>query len=108
MGDTAVEGREADDSSVSLRHQVELLKRELDEAVQQQTATSEILRVIPISTSSAQPVFDAIAKSVARLCEAEFCFVFQFDGEFLHPVAYHGISREGIEAVRARFPQRPS
>lgn len=108
MGDTAVEGREADDSSVSLRQQVKLLKRELDETVKQQTATSEILRVIPISTSSAQPVFDAIAKSVARLCAAEFCFVFQFDGEFLHPVAYHGISREGIEAVRARFPQRPS
>ncbi|OCP21043.1 histidine kinase [Ensifer sp. LC54] len=108
MGDTAVEGREADESSVSLRQQVELLKRELDEALEQQTAASEILRVIPISTNSAQPVFDAIAKSVARLCAAEFCFVFQFDGEFLHPVAYHGISREGIEAVRARFPQRPN
>ncbi|WP_331373373.1 GAF domain-containing protein [Sinorhizobium chiapasense] len=107
MGDTAVEGREPDDSSVSLRQQVELLRRERDEAIEQQTATSEILRVIPISTSSAQPVFDAIAKSAARLCAAEFCFVFRFDGELLHAVAYHGISREGIEAVHAIFPRKP-
>uniref|UniRef100_UPI002FE2600C GAF domain-containing protein n=1 Tax=Sinorhizobium chiapasense TaxID=501572 RepID=UPI002FE2600C len=107
MGDTAVEGREADESSVSLRRQVELLKRELDEALEQQAATSEILRVIPTSTSSAQPVFDAIAKSAARLCAAEFCFVFRFDGELLHAVAYHGISREGIEAARASFPRKP-
>ncbi|WVT76578.1 GAF domain-containing protein (plasmid) [Sinorhizobium chiapasense] len=102
-----MEGREADESSVSLRRQVELLKRELDEALEQQAATSEILRVIPTSTSSAQPVFDAIAKSAARLCAAEFCFVFRFDGELLHAVAYHGISREGIEAARASFPRKP-
>ncbi|MQX14001.1 GAF domain-containing protein [Sinorhizobium terangae] len=102
-----VEGHEADESSASLRQQVELLKRELDETLEQQTATSEILRVIPISTSSAQPVFDAIAKSAARLCAAEFCFVFRFDGELLHSVAYHGISREGIEAAHASFPRKP-
>ncbi|WDZ81674.1 GAF domain-containing protein (plasmid) [Ensifer adhaerens] len=107
MGDTAVEGRGADKSSVSLRQQVELLKRELDEALEQQTATSEILRVIPTSTSSVQPVFDAIAKSAARLCAAEFCFVFRFDGELMHAVAYHGVSREGIEAVNAIFPRPP-
>ncbi len=108
MGGYCSGGREADESSVSLRQQVELLKRELDEALEQQAATSEILRVIPTSTSSAQPVFDAIAKSAARLCAAEFCFVFRFDGELLHPAAYHGISREGIEAVGAKFPQQPN
>ncbi|WP_082929052.1 GAF domain-containing protein [Rhizobium aegyptiacum] len=108
MGDTAVEWCEADESSVSLRQRVELLKRELDEALEQQTATSEILRVISTSPGDVHPVFDAIAKSAAGLCAAEFCFVFRFDGELLHPVAYHGISREGIEAVRAKFPQQPN
>ncbi|MBP2234481.1 GAF domain-containing protein [Sinorhizobium kostiense] len=95
-------------SGLSLRRQVNLLKRELAEANERQAATGEILRVISTSPEDVQPVFDAIAESAARLCAAEFCFVFQFDGELLHPVAYHGISREGIEAVRAKFPQQPN
>ncbi|MEK1852911.1 MAG: GAF domain-containing protein [Phyllobacterium sp.] len=97
-----------EESSVSLSRQVELLKRELGGAIEQQTATSEILRVISISPTDVQPVFDAIAENAATLCGAEFCFVCRFDGELLHPVAYHGISREGIDAVRAFFPQKPN
>jgi GAF domain-containing protein len=103
-----MEGRVVEESSVSLSRQVEQLKRELEGAIEQQTATSEILRVISISPGDVQPVFDAIAENAATLCGAEFCFVFRFDGELLHPVAYHGISHEGIEAVRANFPQRPN
>ncbi|NNH31470.1 GAF domain-containing protein, partial [Rhizobium sp. SEMIA 4085] len=94
--------------SVSLSRRIELLERELGEVLEQQTATSEILRVISTSPNDVQPVFDAIAENAARLCGAEFCFVFRFDGELLHPVAYHGVSRDGIEAVRANFPQRPN
>ncbi|MDK1493247.1 GAF domain-containing protein [Sinorhizobium sp. 7-81] len=97
-----------EESSLSIGRQIELLERELGEALEQQTATSEILRVISTSPTDIQPVFDAIAQNAARLCGAEFCFVFRFDGEFLHPVAYHGISGEGIEAVRANFPQQPN
>ncbi|MCW0000767.1 GAF domain-containing protein [Pararhizobium sp. YC-54] len=96
------------DESVSLSCQVKLLKRELGEALEQQAATSEILRVISTSPRDVQPVFNAIAESAARLCAAEFCFVFRFDGELLHPVAYHGVSHQGIEVVRANFPQQPS
>ncbi|TDQ16202.1 GAF domain-containing protein [Phyllobacterium brassicacearum] len=97
-----------EESSVGLYRQVELLKKELEGAIEQQTATSEILRVISISPSDVQPVFDAIAENAATLCGAEFCFVFRFDGELLHPAAYHGIAREGIDAVRANFPQKPN
>ncbi|WOS66159.1 GAF domain-containing protein [Sinorhizobium fredii] len=95
-------------SGLSIRRQVDLLKRELAEAIERQAATSEILRVISTSPDDVQPVFDAIAENAARLCAAEFCFVFRFDGALLHPAAYHGISREGIETVRAKFPQQPN
>jgi two-component system NtrC family sensor kinase len=94
--------------SVSLSCQIASLQQELGEALEQQAATSEILRVISTSPRDVQPVFNAIAENAARLCAAEFCFVFRFDGELLHPVAYHGVSRQGIEAVRANFPQQPN
>src|ERR1700730_6647242 len=54
---------------------------ELNEALEQQTATSDILRILSSSLTDAQPVFDTIAKSAARLCKAQFCLVFRFDGE---------------------------
>lgn len=94
-------------SDLSTGRQLKLLKHELAETLERQAATSEILRVISTSPDDVQPVFDAIAESAARLCAAEFCFVFRLDGELLHPVAYHGISREGIETVQAKFPRKP-
>jgi hypothetical protein len=53
------------------------------EALEQQTATSDILRVISHSQTDVQPVFDTIATCAARLCEGEFCHVFRFDGTLI-------------------------
>ncbi|MBL0373418.1 GAF domain-containing protein [Rhizobium sp. KVB221] len=83
-----------------------MLKRELGEAIEQQTATSEILRVISSSPTDVQPVFDTIAQRAARLCGAQYCHVFRYDGELLHFVAHHRLEPEG--AVPAAPPHRGS
>jgi K+-sensing histidine kinase KdpD len=54
-----------------------------------------------------QPVFDMIAKSAARLCKAQFCPVFRFDGKLIHFVAVYGYSPEGLAAARRGYPMPP-
>ena len=60
----------------------------LTEALEQQTATSEILRVISRSQTDVQPVFDTIVRNANRLCDGLFGVLFRFDGELLHLAAY--------------------
>jgi hypothetical protein len=94
-------------SVADLQAQLERRTAELDRALERQTATADILRVIASSPSDVQPVFEAIAESAARLCEAEFCNVFRFDGELIHFMHSYGYSREAIEALRHFYPMRP-
>src|SRR5262249_31017961 len=74
-------------SHAHLNTEVESLRRSLGEALEQQTATAEILRVISSSPTDVQPVFDTIAARATRLCDARECAVFRFDGELIHLVA---------------------
>src|SRR6516165_4797760 len=90
-----------------LQMQLDRRTTELDRALERQTATADILKVIASSPSDVQPVFEAIAESAARLCQVEFCNVFRFDGEFIHFMHSYGYSREAIEALRPFYPMRP-
>ena len=91
--------------NVRLFTELEARNQDLNRALEQQTATSEILRTIAHAHTDAQPVFDAIVASATRLCEADLAGLFQFDGTLIHFAAQHGRTPEEIEAVRQAFPQ---
>jgi GAF domain-containing protein/CheY-like chemotaxis protein/CHASE3 domain sensor protein len=76
----------------------------LTEALEQQTATAEILRVISRSPTDVQPVFDTIAKNARRLCNADSASVLMFDGTLIHLEAVDNTTREGTEALRSAYP----
>ena len=77
------------------------------EALEQQTATAEILRVISSSPTDLQPVFDTIAASATRLCDALYSLVFRFDGETVTLVAYDGAAPKQLQVIRSAYPARP-
>ncbi len=67
--------------NVRLFTELDARNRDLTEALEQQTATSEILRVISQSQTDVQPVFDTIAAAALKLCDASAANVFTFDGD---------------------------
>jgi GAF domain-containing protein/anti-sigma regulatory factor (Ser/Thr protein kinase) len=81
---------------------------QVTEALEQQTATAEILRVISQSQTDVQPVFDTIVRSAVRLCDGLFSSVFQFDGELIYNVAQHNYTPEALEEVHRIYPTRPT
>ena len=82
--------RPASSTLAELQEQVSTLTRELREALEQQTATSEILGVIAASPTNIQPVLEAIAESACQLCEAYDSAIFLREGERLRIRAHHG------------------
>src|SRR5262245_3419144 len=94
------------DQAVIAIENVRLFK-ELEARNRDLTATGQILTVISSSPTDAQPVFESIAASALRLCDAKLCTVFRFDGKLIHLVALHAVSPEGAVAYRDAYPAPP-
>src|SRR5262245_13019185 len=89
--------------NVRLFKELEGRNSELGIALEQQTATSELLKVIGRSTFDLQPVFETLAESAVRLCDAKRAVIWRFDGQVLHLVVTHNLSPE----KRAFLEQNP-
>jgi chromosome segregation ATPase len=86
------------------RREIAHARERLVEAMKQQNATSEMLRII--SNSPIQSVLDAVAENAARLCDADNAVIFRLDDDLLRPVAAYGKipatshAREAVPANR--------
>ena len=93
--------------NVRLFQELQVRNRDLTEALEQQTATSDILAVISSAPTELQPVFDTIAEHSVKLCGALFGSVYRFDGELIHMVADNNYPPAALERSRQLFPTRP-
>src|SRR5215467_16227956 len=107
-GNTGKVARRRKPPAADVNEKIAHLEHKLNEALEQQTTTSDVLRVFSRSPTDVQPVFDMIAESAARLCEAQYCFVYRFEGQLLHFVAHHGLTPEVLEINRSSYPAQPS
>ena len=94
--------------NVRLIKALDVRNRELTNALERQTATSEILGVISQSPTDVQPVFETIAAASLKLCMAQVAIVATYDGELIRIGALANVDALAAEAIRHTFPQSPS
>src|SRR5215510_3687331 len=92
--------------NVRLFQELQLRNRDLTEALEQQTATGEVLRVIASSPTELQPVLDTVLANAVKLAGAKQGHIRQFDGELFRFVSHYNESPEVVGALNQR-PQRP-
>jgi GAF domain-containing protein len=81
--------------------------RELSESLEQQTATSEVLRIISISSGDLQPVFEAVLANATRLCDAAFGDIFRWEGGGLRLVASYNTPAAFAEVLKSDLQISP-
>ena len=87
--------------NVRLFDEAQARTRELSEALEQQTATSEVLQVISSSPGELEPVFHALLANATRICAAQLGFLWLADGDGFRAVALHGVPPT-LSAARPR------
>jgi signal transduction histidine kinase len=98
-----------EESYAGLEQKVEDRTHELTEALEQQTATSQVLQVISSSPGDLKPIFEAILENATRMCQASFGTVYRFDGTLFHMESSLGEPQALLEFRRQRgaFPPVP-
>src|SRR5579863_1755823 len=98
------EARSVSSTLADLEGQVSILTRELADAreqlaaaLQQQTASSEVLNVISSSPGELQPVFDTILQEAIRVCQANFGMMIRYEERTPHPIAFFGVPQAYVE-----------
>jgi signal transduction histidine kinase len=91
-------------SYADLKDEVQSLRRALTDALEQQTATSEILRVISSSPTDVQPVFEAMVLSARRLCDAAYSAVYRVEGNVVELTAHNHHTPGAVEEIRRAWP----
>jgi signal transduction histidine kinase len=103
--------RQAGSTLADLQQQVSALARELGEAREQQTATSEVLRVISSSPGELKLVFQTMLDNAVRICEAKFGILFLYDGDSFDTAALVGVPQAYADFLQSgphRFGDTPS
>jgi len=100
----SISARSGHSSVVDLQEKLDRQTRELDEAHEQQAATSEVLEIIGHSTFDLQRVLESLLEKAVRLCGADRGFIFTQDGDGYRLAANYGHSAEFVEKIAKRYP----
>src|SRR6266480_209869 len=100
-GNTPKIARHQGSSAAGLQAEVARLTRERDEALEQRTATAEVLKIISTSPTQFQAVLEVVVRSAARFCKADDVTIFELDGQDLRIAAHWGAVPQDIGV---RFP----
>src|SRR6478736_6143991 len=102
MGPTTPTERKRASADTDLKKEIATLRRELAEALERQTATSEVLQVISSTPGDLEPVFQSLLENATRVCGAKFGTMNLLEGEIIRLVALYNVPLAYAEALRTR------
>ena len=100
--------RQGSSSVADLQAKLDAQTRQLNEAIERENATAEVLRVISSSPGELEPVFQAMLENATRLCQAKFGVLYRSEGDAFRAVALHGAPAAYAEERRRNPMVRPS